>query len=87
MRIAVKFVFLNWGTSKEYATSEETDWKGEQEHSPNNVNYYPVNEQCRKKSHVLFLRRDVLYHQDYQGAENSSVFMCIIVPSDKLLVM
>lgn len=37
MRTAVKFVFLSWGASEEYATNEEMDQKEEHEHLPDNI--------------------------------------------------
>ena len=62
MRTAVKLE-----ASKEYATNEEMDRKEEHEHSPNDISYYLVDEQYRK-SYEPFLRRDILYHQDYHKA-------------------
>ena len=66
--------FLSWEASEEYAMNEELDQKEEHECSPNDVSYHLVDEQCRKNSHKPLPRRDVLYHQDYHKAKNTSAY-------------
>ena len=81
--------FLSWVASEVNDTNEEMDRKEEYEHSPADVSYHPIDKQrrknsqelqpradkqCRKKSPKPFPRQDVLYHQDYQEAKNTSAY-------------
>ena len=78
-----QWIFLSWVASEENTTNEETD------RSPDDVSYHladkqcrknsqelqpRADKQCRKKSHKPFPRRNILYHQDYQEAKNTSAY-------------